>query len=743
MNVIKKTICLFIGCSLLAASSGFTASENLDELAARKARLATATWDKSFLENTSTLVWQPETLQYTDILTGSEVWRMSTTKGLRNSLPDLGWSHYSADGKRFSFGSNRDTSAGNCSNETDTNASWQGTVMMMRSDGSYLRPANNAPFEVYSQRRYLQWDMTRPDVYYGIGNNNCGEGLSTSDLYKVTVGDTSISKTKVLTLPTAGNTMERGTSPDGSKLMILGAGTVYIASISKGGGDTVALDDANGWAMARPYDQSKYWLGDSTLATDTGPHFIGLIGPSGSHQKIYHQQAAAYWQWGLSGAAADGGPLYVQDYTPPFDTGSIVPIMAGMDNGTTCNTSARVPSCCDNNPATDCLRMMSHPTFDRWGSYFIGNNQFYHRAFATWDIWSQTYLNDNISVPSYDWHFNGDAWSDYFAASPSSVLSESQGGKVISVKLDGSVIRQVATPHIRESAIPGVQDYNALPRVTTSPDGTKLVFHSDFLTSAGNWDVFYATAYYPHPPEITSVAGSGTYTIRFDWRTTQAGASRGYTQRGWPNEATNDPPPPRETKHFRLWRSSTGTGNWEFVSTVDAEIFSRYDFATGAWKGNNYWEFTDTPGTGTWYYAVTAMEHSGLESRTLSNVFSTAGTQSAAYPSDPKGVKKFYTVAPQWPELTITQLNTPGQYRLDWKEPDNPLIRYYNIYYSNISTAKAIQNQRIASVPKGTITYVDWLADPAKTGYYLITSVDTQGNESGFALRGGIKATQN
>lgn len=363
-------------------------------------------------------------------------------------------------------------------------------------------------------------------------------------------------------------------------------------------------------------------------------------------------------------------------------------------------------------------------------------NSQYARAFGVWDLMNQVYVAKSISVPTYDWHFDWNAWSDFFAASPSSVGDGT--GKITIAKYDGTVKSDIASAHIREG---GSAAYNSLPRVTQSPDGTKLVFHSDFLYGiADKWDIFYAVGYYPHPPEITSVTGSGTYTIRFDWRL--ATTPRGYTTRGWPDEATDAPPPPRETKLFRLWRSPNGTDGWTPVATVDAEIFSRYNFRTGDWSGNDYWTITDTPGAGTWYYAITAQEWSGLESRTLSNVFSTAGTQTATYPGDPKGVIKFYMVAPQWPELTITQLAIPGQYRLDWKEPVNPMIRYYNIYYSNTSTAKAIQNQRIASVPKGTTTYVDWLADPSKIGYYLITSVDTQGNESNFALRGWIKATQ-
>jgi len=735
MNSIKNIIYISIGCSLIAAPPGFTASENLDELAARKARLATATWGKSVLENPSTLVWQPETLMYSDVVTGHEVWRLSSTKELKNSLPDISWSHWSADGKRFSFGSHRDTSAGVSEYETNNNSTYQGSVMMMRADGSYLRPADNAPFEVFVHSRYLHWSPTEPDVYYGFGRNFAGEGLGADDLFRVTVGDTSISKTKILDVGLGGEVaLEKAMSGDGTKILAKGAGKYFPITLN---GGTATLDDTDGWAMYRQLD--NYW-GNTPSAVSYTVHDQFLIG-TGSNIKLYFipEGYSSWWRFGMSGLAADGGPALTIDNTAPYNwRDAIEPVFTGNGSGGICAPTYRSPWNCDDDLSTGPEQYLSHPGFDRWGRYVAGTNSQMHQAWGVWDLQNHTWKAPKIPAVHYDWHTDWEAWSDYFVSSPSAIHPDKF---IYSAKHDGTDTIQVASTHIRES---GSTDYHSLPRATQSPDGTKVVYHSDFLyNTADKWDVFYAVVYYPHPPEITSVTGSsGIYTIRFDWRTNQT-MSRGYTQRGWPHETTNDPPPPRETKKFRLWRSTTGIGNWEPISTIDADIFSRYNFASGTWKGNKYWEFTDTPGTGTWYYAITAMEHSGLESRTLSNVFSTAGTQTAAYPNDPKGLKKFYAIAPPWPELSTTQLPTPGQYRLDWKEPDNPVIRYYNIYYSNISTAKAIQNQRIASVPKGTDTYVDWLADPTTTGYYLITSVDTQGNESAFSSRGGITAKPN
>ena len=368
MNVIKKTICLSIGCSLIAASSGFSASENLDELAARKARLATATWGKSVLENPSTLVWQPETLQYTDIATGREVWRLTSTNGVKNSLPDLGHAHWSADGKRFAFGSHRDTSACDDSNETYDNYTYQGSVMMMRADGSFLRPADNGPFETFVGARYLNWSPTEPDVYYGFLKLSGGVGALTDNLYRTTVSDTSISKTLAIITGSGGSSaLEHSTAPDGSMLMAISGGNFYLVSLSDG---VASLYES--WSMTRALDDEQWW-GGSPLTMTPSYHFVGLKGV-GDNMKIFQMQDGynGVWKMDLTGTAADGGPEYIKDHTAPYNFGGIAPIMTGFNNSGTCSVSARTPACCDEDPATECDYYMSHTVYDRWGRNMVG-----------------------------------------------------------------------------------------------------------------------------------------------------------------------------------------------------------------------------------------------------------------------------------------------------------------------------------------------------------------------------------
>lgn len=685
---------------VLVPSLGLCSSENLDEMALRKSRLASSTWTKELLENPTTYVWQPETLQYTDITTGHEVWRLTNTKNSVNSLPDISWAQFSADGKRFEFGSSRDTSAGNCSLETDPNTTREGTAMIMRTDGSYLRPAAGGPFVVSYQSRYHHWSPVEPDVYYGFGRNSCGEGLAEDQLYKATVADTSISKQMVLNFATGTQlSLEKSFAGDGTKILVQDDANAryYPVTIYP----SVSKDDADGWAKYRPLD--SYW-GSSPSTTSYTMHDAFLIG-TGSNIKRYFlpEGTSDWWRESLSGAASDGGPLHTKDNVAPFSFGTIEPVFTGFGSGGSCGSSNRSPWNCDSDPSTGPEEYMSHTAFDRWGVYVAGHNSQQYQAWGVWNLNAHAWFNANIHTPTWGWHHDWSAWSDYFGASPSAA----DGASNYAVKYNGTDSIAVSNPHIREG---GSTDYNTLPRATQSPDGTKLVYHSDFLSSvADRFDLFSAVAYYPHPPEIISVANNvDTYTVRFDWRTDQP-TSRGYTQRGWPSEGVNDPPPPRETKLFRLWRSSTGTSNWTPVATVSSNIFSRYNFSTGAWIGAKYWEVTDTPGAGTYYYAVTSQEWSGLESRTLSNVFSTANVQSFAYPANPKAKSNFNTVY------------------------NSALVRFYNIYALDGANPSAVQNRRIASVPASASTgtaYIDWLGNIAGTTHYIVTAVDSQGNES-------------
>lgn len=733
MNGKPLALCFFAASLTFSSCSiCFAAIHNLDETMARKARHATANFYSG--EEAPYYQWQPETLHYTDATTGKEVWRLAFKPlatiyvGKEHGLDGV----WNANGARVGLKNVPGTDRPSV--PVDSGYDW-----IFNSDGSKPRKSTAGARMQNGSYGGFGWAQTNPDLLYRFRSEGANGMYKGDQLWKYTVdAENGISSSTLIRDLNNGYLIDgsikngitgndkyfvgfsdKQTCSDCPNQSVAATSFLYWINLSTG-----AIDKS--WGVARGCGPSADPYGDHTATAETTAHAGALwaLGPSGDDIVIQYSTGGNFWQLAKNGHHTDGGPAWEDWDGDSFGVNEDIKIISD-GTGT------------PDNPYGNAY--WGHPAFDKWGTKAIVGD------------YSDTNKGTRIVERSSNWnaktghvanagaydngHHNWAAWSDW-------VVANETGGDLIFTNIySASDSNPVAIADVKRP--PMSVQYPALPRPVQSPDGTKVAFHTVMFHSDYDGDdddddyisVAVAVAYYPHPPEITSVTNnSGTYTVRFDWRTDQT-TSRGYTQRGWPDEAVDDPPPPRETKLFRLWRSANGSTEWEPVGTVDADIFGRYNFATGEWNGNKYWEIADTPKPGTWYYAVTAQEWSGLESHTLSNVFSTAGTQTAIYPSDPKGTKKFYSFAPQWPTPKVTKLSTPGQYRLEWDEPEDPLIRYYNIYYSTNPIPKAIQNQRIASVPRGTKTYVDWLADPAMEGYYLITSVDTQGNESSFAKR--------
>jgi len=694
-------ICAALLAVVLTVSPALAAVENLDEVMARKARQNSSTFYSG--EAAETYIWQPQTLQYIDTTTGHEVWRVTNTPSVKKIYhDDISLSPWSADGARLAYavkysdalGVNTSAYAGE-----DTYEGW----FVGNTDGSKLRPIVTGPARINEHVGWFPWNPAQPDIYYSFGRTRLNAGAEEDTLYKGSVSDIGFSSAELLDFE---NSLQmelprNALSPDGQRASTkefynATSYTLWPVSI---GADSAAKIDADGHALNRPHD-TNYWgdtpstwatfhSGEMYLTSDTSGYWIWAM-PSGSH---------TWWKFSLSGTAADGGSEHTVDRSAPYDFGETIPINSAYSTL--------------NNPWPG-TEYWSHFAIDRWGRLALFSDVEVSpispgvEDTATHSIIRSAYGAGGVQ--HNDWH----GWTDWFVSSFGPVGADYTEDFVYTAYYDSNAHTPVAKTHTlynNSGTYAGADyEYNAIPRPSQSPDGTKIAFHSTFTqTKTGSYDdkpdLFWAVAYYPHPPEITSVTGSGTYTIRFDWRTDQT-TSRGYTQRGWPDEATDDPPPPRETKAFRLWRS-TDSSTWTPISTVDAEIFSRYNFSAGAWTGNNYWTITDTPGAGTFYYAVTAIEHSGLESRVLSNVFSTGGAQTAAYPADPKAGTG----------VTATYQPTAK--------------RHYNIYAEDVTTPAATQQNRIASVPiAAAAEYVDWLGNTDGTTKYVVTAVDTQGNES-------------
>ena len=589
------------------------ALESLTEIEYRRDNRKTSNTFYSGEDSENYYIWQPQTVIYTDITTGHEVTVFTNNNNL-NALTnhEYGGQMWSADGKRIMYQLDAPMIAYTRSGTT-RDYPW----MVALSDGSYLRPTINVASRGSKEKYYSDWSPIDPDIFYSFGDNSNGlTGLDENMLYKHVVSNTTISRAAFLDFisentGTEIRSFKDNFTPDG--LYFVGMGRMKAEPIYVGDMATPEIDLSYNLPT---YDSN--WGG--TTGSETNFHDEMLVGSS-----------AGYWLYGLPGASAtwwrqrlwgtdNAAPNHTSDTTSPYDwwTGTdaqkeVQPLNA---------SSGTVPDFAGN--------YWSHAVFDRWGVYasYSDTNGAYVGA-GVWDIKNSTRTAFPASDDSGTQYHAWNGWSDY------TVHTLGNGGATsdwIGIqKYDGGTdLIYLSDGHWFETP-------NENTKPAQSPDGTKVGYRSDWLitSSARSGDSGYSTsdlhivtAYYPFPPEIISVTSG---VVRFGWETDVV--SRGYTERGWPDESTDDPPPPRETKEFRLWKSTNGTTGWIPVGTVTASIFDRYNFATGIWSGLDYWEITDPSPSG--YYAVTSIEHSGLESRTLSNVFSAAGSQTAAYPAFP------------------------------------------------------------------------------------------------------------
>jgi len=685
--------------SLLFAVNVF-AYENLDELEARSSRKGSNTY-YSGEDSNNYYIRQPQLCIYQDTTTSHEVilWSQLPDVNTVRSVTEYGWQPWSADGKRIAFVQEVETGAFT----RNTGYPWY----VARSDGTYWRPINGSVSTTDIRRPYFDWSPTIPDIAYAIAYNDNGvSGKDQNAVYREVISDTSVSSTLIVDM-IAGDTTSLRTG--GMKDAITSDGLYYLTSTWAENEPfyIVQIEPSSSRQLKLSYSQPSldtYWA--NTPSTGQGDwHDEMFTGNSSQGYWIYLLHTAADWwrmrPWGTDNNA----PNHTVDHTSPYDW------WEGTD-------AQKEIQCVNGNAGTlpDFVSdYWSHGVTDRWGTHIaFSDTDASPVSPGVFDVENST-QTALYTTPGGTQYHAWTGWTDYAAHTCGSPAVNVCITKYNSTNnADHYILAYLHSETANEFTKPG-----------QSPDGTKIAVGSDWLSSTGVRDLFVVIAEFPHPPEITTCsATNGVVTIRWDWRLSTT-SPRGYTSRGWPNQDSDDPPPPREIKEFRLWRS-TDKSTWEPITTVSYDIFSRYDFSDGTWSGDSYWEATDTPGDGTWYYAVTSIEWSGLESRTLSNIYtitvsdgSGTGSQDTVYPSSPgdlddPGSSDFYT-----------------SYNSNYPE----LIRYYNIYAEDGSIPAINQQNRIASIPKGwcqsgKCSWVDWLGNTSGTTQYVVTAVDTQGNES-------------
>lgn len=730
--------------------------ENLDQIFLRKARQRTNSY---YSGEGANYIWQPQTLAYADITTGHEVWRLSNAPAVKSAFhDDISTSPWSADGKRMAYYMKMDDALG-LNTTAYAGESGYNVWMIVDTDGSKLRPAVNGPSRTTENMTWFPWSPVLPDTYYMFGRTRFSNAVSIDKLYKAVVSDTDIAKTELLNFNNgaAMTIYHNGLSQDGKKVFAsqfwtAGSYTTYPATIYPDG--SAGIDVAGGYPRNISHD-GNYW-GDtpSSLASFHSARVDLLLGPDGKYWYYFMPSGShTIWKAQLTGTATSGGPDHIIDHDAPYDFGEVWPMNAQYTG---------------NNPYPS-THYWSHYAPDRWGKYMLYSDVDASpispgvEDMASHSIYANAYGTGGVQHS--DWH----GWTDWFANTYGGSVNYSDD-RISTSQFDDSnstaIVAYAHTLYNNSGSYAGSSyEYSSLPRPGQSPDGTKIAYHSTFLNSkVGSYDdkpdIYYAVAYYPYPPEIKQAVKNGS-NVRLTWDFNQGtfgnpnrANPRTYSSRGWPDEATDLPPAPREIDKFRVWNSINGN-DWSPVGTAS------YNNTGGFWSESS-WNFDTAQANGTTrYYALTSVEHSGLESRVLSNVWRvttdasgniTVQTQASPYPSSPGGISSFFSTLPgQARNITVTHSKSPatasGQYTIEWQSPvADELVRYYNIYAKDGSLPIAIQQNRIASVPatsdfsgSGNYSYVDWLGNTDASTQYVITAVDFQGNES---VAAGISAPQ-
>jgi hypothetical protein len=695
----KYVVFSFTILQLLVPLSSRAASENLDEIVARSARMASATWGPNYVEDANNhYKWQPETLMYTDVNTGHEVWRMTSTKDEDNFYHnDISWAQWSANGKWLAFASTRDTNA----YRKTSNITW----FIVQTNGADLMPViDGANREYSSAHEYFHWSPQIPDVYYETGGNQDGLRLNGYDLYKNTVSNTGVTRQLLFTTNRGnGNTkpkkLSKTISGDGKKILLRdsyvpsGPHYLYPCTVYP---ENAAGCDWDGYSIDRGQGPGYDTMSDSYTREHGGALFLSGNEANGYYTYIMPSGTSAWWRMSLTGSAPDGGPLYTN----------------GGVSGEVMIMSTKLP----NNPPWPESHYWSHVSPDWWGTKVVFSNMeddnrpgIAHQDAVTHEYDSRSFLND-YGVQHNDWH----GFTDYTVSSytPNS-RPDGLGQRITSQRYNDATLTDIQTVCFAHTREKGGSAYSTLPRPFISPDGTKVAWSSEFLNGSANRnDIYWCVIQNPKPPTSLNVSKNGD-SVRLTWQRPS------YTTRGWPNEKTDVPPTSKEIKGYHVWVSDNGNTGWSEVTS-------------GA-ISTEYIDLNQANGT-TKYYAVTSEEYSRLESRKLSEVIEVINNSKGTIKtkiSSPSGKMNYWTSPPKAPiKFTAKKTGVAGQYSLKWLSPDDKKIRYFNVYYATRGNPEISQRTRIASLPVGTIEYLDWNADKEKNGFYMITSVDRQGNES-------------
>lgn len=616
---------------------------------------------------------QPETVVFHDTATGAEILRLTDDPTGNLQHCHINRSTFNADGSYVSFGSPRCWGSYWCPDQYRY-------VTSIHGRGPHIIEVPNE--HMIWVGPYEAWDPADPNVLYFVNYED------RNGLYRVTIDDGAFVTERLLELPNPSRRKHifANVGPDGTLAIkdtnVSGEPAhVYIWHPTTPT-EVTTFDLDLGLTHPEHDPANEYQIHDFTLRRNPDNTIVFNYGPQGSSGEPLFLELSS-----------DGSQDYRISYAPNEDTHCPVPYYS---HPAWSSSGARVVFNGTAEKIVDGTNPDGSPAYvwndSEWGGYVHEVSPFgVGDDYATSTLVAKVAELD-LRIVHYAW----DGYDDRWVHGAGSQDADARAA-LHRMRTDGTLTELLAYSHARTHCGANC-DYCSLPRPAQSPDGTKVLYTSDMLHAAENIEDLYVVVHrYPFAPVWLGLAAPEE--LRLTWRLHSLS---------------------RELRGVRVLRS------------VDLET-PVFEPVSGVVEGGSFLDDTLTlqPGE-TVLYAVTAVEHSGLESRSLSRIIRVT-REPSSYRVDqvtPYGTTSFDTLAPVAPTTFATAVDGGDSVRLTWSPGPDPDVRLYHIYAAPNGPPELTQAFRIASLPDVHPSFLDWSVTTGATIHYAVTALDFQGNES-------------
>lgn len=648
-------------------AGGTCPQQGLDELCRRRDLAPEKPWQEVVEDDG----WsQPETLVFHDVVTGAEIIRMTDDPVGSVIHCHINRSTFNADGSMLSFGSRR------CWPDTYCPDNFR-YVVETHGRGPHIIEVPR--LHMLWTGPWEGWSPTDPDVFHFVNHGD------QNGLWRVSVDDGAFDTDLVMELP----------DPDRRKHLFGGVapdGTLAIKTTNLADSDVIVY----------------VWNPDTPTELTTFDLILGVVHPDHSESEEWHlhdftlrrnAQNTVVFNYGPQGSS--GEPLFIEmatdgsggwrvSYAPNEDVHCPVPYYshpAWNRDGSRVVFNGTQEKYVDGTNPDGSPRWTWNDS--EWGGYVHEVSPFDPAdEYATSDLVAKV-ADLDLRISHYAWDGYDDRWAH---GSASTTLGDDV--PLHRLATDGSLTEPVVYMFSRSHCTDC--DYCSLPRPAQSPDATKVIYASDMLQSGENvQDIYLAVHRYPFAPVWLGLASGDE--LRLTWRFHDLS---------------------REIRGVRVFRSP------------DSSPLA-FEDVSGVVEGSSYLDDHEIPDGGSVLYAVTAVEHSGLESRVLSRIVRVTreGSTYRVDQHEPYGTSGFDLEAPGAP-TDLSASTATGGMLLSWSPPTDGDVRLFHVYASPTGDPDTTQAHRIASLPASHPAYLDWSHGPETEIHYAVTAVDYQGNES-------------